>query len=45
MDSVFTTYIGIDLLRVLLGVQAAHLPQAYILCSIRAIISQTYGNV
>ncbi len=32
-------------LRVPLRVQAAHLPQAYILCSIRAIISQTYGNV
>ncbi len=30
-------------LRVPLRVQAAYLPQAYKLCSVRAIVSQTYG--
>ncbi len=31
-------------LRVPLRVQAAYLPQAYKLCSVRAILSQTYRN-
>ncbi len=44
----YQTQVGIQKLntdlRVPLLVQAAYLPQAYKLCSVRAILSQTYGN-